>query len=333
MPGELGYLKNVLLSCKLTHTIFSYLEEQGQDLTVLYDQVPLASEFLRDPSYWIEANQVESFLSSLLRQANLNEENLLQKMAHSMVETRSLGVLDSVLRMMPRPMEIFNHPQRFLSYFISPEPPIENIRRSERQIAMDLPLSEDQYPLSTSFLKFCFEALPLFVGQPLAHVRWEGIHLQISWGHEQPSFLTEQDLGHSISPDLLQSVVESLQKHQRELEDKNGELQEKNNQLLKAHQNLEKTFQQSLGGQIALSPELDEVTLSQVRQNIARLNDYMVRAQQLVTMIASAEKTNPAVKAAMHRMDWDHIRSQFPVVVKETQGLIDDMQRKEIGHV
>ena len=48
-----------------------------------------------------------------------------------------LGVLDSVLRMLPRPHEILNQPERF-SYFISPGPPADNIKRSSNSIEFDL---------------------------------------------------------------------------------------------------------------------------------------------------------------------------------------------------
>jgi hypothetical protein len=78
---------------------------------------------------------------------------------HSTPKKKVWGVLDSVLRMMPRPQEIFQQPEKFLGYFISPEPPVENIVRTENGISFDIPLPAEQYPLVTTYLKSAFEAL------------------------------------------------------------------------------------------------------------------------------------------------------------------------------
>ena len=175
-------------------------------------------ELMRDPSYWLSAHDLEVFLEQLLRLPLKNEANVLTRAGHEGPGLHAWGVLDSVLRMMPRPQEIFNQPEQFLSYFISPKPPIENLRRDELSIAFDLPLPAEQYPLVTAYLKAAFESLPLYVGQALAQCEWTDIHLKITWPVMQKTIFAS-DPGHQVSPALFQNLIEDLQRTQRERED------------------------------------------------------------------------------------------------------------------
>ena len=257
------------------------------------------------------------------------EENFFQKIGHAGPELRSWGVLDSVLRMMPRPQEILSQPARFLSYFISPEPPVDKVLRTESSIEFDLPVSADQYPLVTRYLRASFESLPLYVGQPLASCRWEGIHLKLQWSAEQKSIFLEQDPGHQISPELMSSVVSTLEKHQRELQEKNRELQFKNEQLMNSHKDMETKIENKLSLEsLVMSPVsrldfVDESSINVLDQNFSRLNDYMVRAQQLITMLVGQNRMNMAVKEAMKRTGWERVQSQYPVTVQESKHILE----------
>ncbi|MBS1971250.1 MAG: hypothetical protein JSU04_13155 [Bdellovibrionales bacterium] len=324
-------------SCKISNSILTYLEDQGEDLSGLYEQqTPLPLELMRDPSYWMSAPDMESFLESLLRMPlKSSDSNLLQKVGHSGPEIRAWGVLDSVLRMMPRPQEIFNQPERFLSHFISPEPPVENLRRDESSISFDLPLPAEQYPHVTTYLKAAFESLPVYVGQNLATCEWTGIHLELHWSESQKSIF-EIDPGHQISPQLMHSVIEELQKHQRELEERNCELQKKNEELLQAHMDLQAHLREkapSLLPQIGPLSNMDFDSQGPgyvIGQNTARLHDYMVRAQQLVTMLAAQGKMTPGVKEAMRRVDWEHVKTQYPKTISDIMDSLRGLQSQLI---
>lgn len=324
-------------SCKISNSILTYLEDQGEDLSGLYEQqTPLPLELMRDPSYWMSAPDMESFLESLLRMPlKSSDSNLLQKVGHEGPEIRAWGVLDSVLRMMPRPQEIFNQPERFLSHFISPEPPVENLRRDESSISFDLPLPAEQYPHVTTYLKAAFESLPVYVGQTLATCEWTGIHLELHWSESQKSIF-EIDPGHQISPQLMQSVIDELQKHQRELEERNCELQKKNEELLQAHMDLQAHLREkapSLLPQIGPLSNLDFESQGPgyvIGQNTARLHDYMVRAQQLVTMLAAQGKMTPGVKEAMRRVDWEHVKTQYPKTISDIMDSLRGLQSQLI---
>lgn len=329
-----GLLNRVHFSGKISNSVIGFLESKGEDIAPLYEASPVPLELLQDSSYWITAQDMESFLevATKLPMVNLqreSQESLLIQVGHSVASLRAWGVLDSVLRMMPRPQEIFNQPERFLSYFISPEPPVENILRSENSISFDLPLLAEQYPLVTAYLKAAFEALPVYVGQPLATCEWQGIQLKMNWVTSQSSIF-EKDPGHSVSPNLLQSVVDELQKHQRELEEKNRELQVKNEELHNAFRELKDRVRNKAPLLMEESNPLIDMNFTQtssttpnvaghlIGQNLGRLHDYMVRAQQLITLLAAQGKMNPTVKEAMRRTDWDFVKAQYPRAIAES---------------
>lgn len=330
-------------SCKISNAVLTVLEEQGEDLTSLYEQTHLSVELLRDSSYWISAPDMEQFLEMALRLPLKRDGDVLQRAGHNGPDLRAWGVLDSVLRMMPRPQEIFNQPEQFLSYFISPKPPIENLRRDEVSISFDLPLPAEQYPLVTTYLKAAFESLPVYVGQPPARCEWTGITLKLNWSTQQKSIFSE-NVGHQVSPDLFQSLIDDLQRTQREREDLQkyvGDLEEKirdqEKQKLQASTESETSSPSPARG--SLLPQ--EGTLAHLQfdteapgyvlnQNLARMHDYMVRAQQLITMLATQGKMTPAVKEAMRRVDWEFVKNQYPRTVFESMELVKKINSKNV---
>ncbi len=252
------------------------------------------------------------------------DQNILQAAGHAGPKNHAWGVLDSVLKMMPQPQAVFQQPERFLSYFISPEPPVENIQRSENKISFDLPLPAEQYPNVTAYLKAAFESLPTYVGQEQAVCEWTHIHLSVSWNAKQVSIFNA-DPGHQVSPELLQKVVEELQKHARELEEKNRDLVQKNDELERSRRTHEIKVKPQ--GELPQEVALSDLSFHQaepgyvIAQNLARLHDYMVRAQQLVTVLSSLStngKVPPAVKEVMRRVDWDFVKHQYPRTISES---------------
>lgn len=315
----------MLFSCKISSAVLTYLDREGEDIQVLLESASLPEEFLRDPSFWMKAHEMEEFLR-VAQKIFQRDALLLQKVGHAGPELRSWGVLDSVLRMMPRPQEIFNQPQRFLSYFISPEPPIENLINTDAGIEFILPVSSEIFPLVTTYLRYAFESLPLYIGLSLAQCSWTDIHLKIVWSSEQKTMFAE-DPGRQISPELLRSIVSSLELHQRELEEKNRELQQKNEQLIKAQNRLESEGQQTQNlRQLFHHPtanlDFDDGALETLKTNFAKLSDYMVRAQQLITILVGQDRLKPSIKEAMRRTDWEMIKAQFPATVQESREIL-----------
>lgn len=306
----------------------------GEDITPLFEASTIPMELLTDSAHWIYAPDVEAFLENVqnlpLRKKDLG---LIEKIGHEVPYLKSWGVLDSVLRMMPKVKEVFQQPDRFLSYFISPEPPVENINRTENSISFAIPLPAEQYPLTARFLKSAFESLTVFNGQGLSLCEWQDINIKINWSQAQ-SGLFKEDPGHQISPELLNSVVEELQRGQKDLEEKNRELQRRNEELLQAQKEIENKFghhhvrqnQESQQELLNLALKIESTTETQqmhgnlqlVNQNLARLHDYMVRAHQLVTLLSAQNKNAAGTKEALRRVDWDYVKTQYPKIILES---------------
>ncbi len=319
----------MLFSSKLTNSVLTYLERRGLSLEELYSCLDVPEEFLRDPSSWLSAKDVEFFLSTTenLFSARLKDElageGLVQKIGHECAELRSWGVLDGVLRMMPGPQELYSQPGRFISYFVSPEPIVSHLTRSNDKESFQLSLSTHEYPYFTTYLGSALEALPSYVGKPFATVDWKDREVTVSWAEDQENLFTEKD--QVINPELLRTLVQSLEKNQKELEKRNRELMEKNKELQDAQRRLqvqmkEQKYTEKLSGFKELAASVaHEIKnpLSYSTSNVHRLNDYFARAQQLVTILIGQNRETPQVREAMRRLDWEYITEEHKSVVDE----------------
>ncbi len=312
-------------SCKITHAILTHLESEKVDLSNYFSETDIPWELLRDSSYWMRAPDMEAFLERL----HLNTSTIVQA-GHRTPKNRVWGVLDSVLRMMPQPQEIFMQPAKFLGYFISPEPPIENLTRLSSGLSFDIPLPAEQYPLVTTYLKAAFESLPLYVGQSAAHCEWADIRMKLDWPSAQQSIMAEES-NRQISPQLMQDVIRQLQESSKDLEEKNRELQRRNEELQRLAQST-----------AAADGELREVVrqdfsefefmkrpVHQVAQNLSRLHDYMVRAHQLVTLLTAGQKQTPGIKEAFRRVDWEIVKNQYPQIILESLDTLKKLNNPE----
>lgn len=308
------------------------MEDKGEDISFMYESSPLPMELLRDHSYWIAAPKLEDFLQTLVNQKWKHRyDDIIQEVGHHNPELHAWGVLDSVLKMMNHPKEILQQPEKFLAYFISPEPPIENLVRTEKFISFDLPLVAEQYPIISKYLVSAFEALPRYSGQGLGQSEWQHIHLKISWPQASES-LFEKETNPQISPLFLQNIIDDLQKNQKDLEEKNRELMRVNDELTLAHKELNKSPSTSLLNQtqqiqIDMGSSEDEEA-HRISQNLARLHDYMVRAQQLITILSGQAKMNTVIKEAMRRMDWEYVKSQYPTTISDCVEALRKIQKK-----
>lgn len=306
----------------------THLETQGDDITSLYEISPVPMELMKDSSYWVTAPDMESFLESI---CNLSvKKNLIEKAGHESPKLHAWGVLDSVLRMMPRPQEVFLKPEQFLSYFISPKPPVENFIKDTNGVSFDFPLPAEQYPHVTTYLKSAFEALPLYVNETFARCHWQNIKLEISWDPAQNTIFENKEVGHQISPELFQQLMEDLQKTQLEREDLLKQISDFEIKV----KDLEKQNPNPPSANLNPLP-MEEISANETNpfhtlgQNMARMHDYMVRAQQLVTVLASPNKTNSTAKDAMKKVDWDFVKTQYPQIIRECFETMRKLQNKK----
>jgi hypothetical protein len=163
----------MLFSGKITNSFLVFLDRSGLDIQSLFEQTDVSPEFLRDPSSWIPAHELERFLSAVDREYSSSfNESLPSLVGHQCSELRAWGVLDSVIRMMSQPQDLFLQPQRFISYFVSPAPPIADLVRQSESVSFDIPISDQEFPYVTEFLRGAMEVLPRYLGCQPAHVDW-----------------------------------------------------------------------------------------------------------------------------------------------------------------
>ncbi len=323
--------ESVLISCKLSNSVLVSLERQGRDLSSVLQNFDVAEEFLRDPASWIEAPKMEAFIGEIDATFRDLAEDFVRDIGRSSEQLRCWGVLDSVLKMVESPLDIYSQPSRFISYFISPEPPIAEWKQDGSTITFQLPVSAEQYPYITKYLSGALEGLPNYMGQPLAQVRWSESGLRIDW-KQQESLLTDEDLQlRQFNPQWVRSMIDSLEKHQRSLEVKApqadgvsvplAELRELQVLLTRSSERFEKVY--------------DDIMAT--KNDFLKLHDYFVRSQQLITFLVHAGRKTKQVDEAMRRMDWQHVQTAYDQMVtaacdrilnsKETmQTLLNELQ-------
>ena len=278
---------------------------------------------------------MELFLST----ADSNGLNL-EEIAHETQKLYSWGPLDSVLRMLKRPSDMMSEPERFLSYFISPPPPVKVNSSTLEAVEFEVPISSDQYPLTASYLRCAFECLPAFVGRPMAQSTWEENKILINWGSGQEDLFKDDTEEPVMNPKLIDTVIANLEKSQKDLESRNQELLLKNAELESAQKQLQENFQEKVYLEklsnlselaMALSHEINN-PMAYVKSNVFRFKDYMVRAQQIIQILYSSMTKKAPANKIMKKLDWEFVQKEYPEVIEEAvtglhkiQGIVEDL--------
>lgn len=316
----------MLFSGKITNSFLIFLTRQGADLELLWDLTDLPAEFLRDPSSWLQADAVEKFLSSLDREygVQFSPGPLVSLVGHQCNDLRAWGVLDSVLKMMQKPEDIYSHPHRFLSYFVSPAPPIANMQRDEGSLSFDIPILTQEYPFVTEYLRSALETLPKYLGVPPAHVQWKNTQVKISWSDNQPSFLDAEDLQTNVRPEFMDSLVHSLENAQRQLEEEKRRSLDLENEIQELKKQLQKPGEPGAFG-------LEMSDLDTVETSLLKMRDYFSRAHQLVTLLVKQDRMDPQVREAMRRVDWEVVGLQFPHSFSEALLKVRKLKKQSVS--
>jgi len=133
----------MFFSSKITSSTLSYLDLEGISHDLINSHSQWTEEFLKEPSNWLEANKLESLLKLL--EPEIGDFYKLSLLSYKL---QAWGPLDSVLKLMTHPRDIYIQPERLLSYFISPAPPVEVIEKNNEMITFKLPISSEEYRLS-----------------------------------------------------------------------------------------------------------------------------------------------------------------------------------------
>ncbi|MCB0408037.1 MAG: hypothetical protein KDD34_07535 [Bdellovibrionales bacterium] len=316
-------------SGKVTYSAYNFLVRNSSDIEGLYELTDISTELIKDPTCWIDAKNVEQFLEVVDKEfGHLSPDKpLITRIGHSCYELRSWGVLDSVLKMMQDPQDIFGQPQKFLSYFISPAPPVANVQRKKDSVGFDLPLSPEEYPYFAEFLKASLEGLPQYTGKQLAYVKWNHTRLEISWNEAQETLFEKQSEDVNIKPELIRSLIQYLEEAQSDIEQKKRELMVKDQQI-------EDLKNQSMTSKEMQKHVEQQVIVENMRSQFYRLFDYMGRASQLVTLLVKQDRKDRQVQEAMRRVDWENITQSLPQLreklINEVEGLVQKNQESFI---
>jgi hypothetical protein len=302
----------VLISCKVTNSILKSLEKQGYDLSTFLQGIEEPEEFLRDSSCWLEATKMEDLIKEL--DANFRDlpEGFVREVGRQCESLRAWGVLDSVLKMVESPLDIYGQPNRFISYFISPEPPIAHWRNEGDTISFQLPVLAQQYPHVTEYLCGALEGLPSYMRQPMSKVVWQDSRLLIHWRQSQGNLLGDEELQtRQFNPQWVRSMMESLEQQQRQLEFRQANETMPTPVLSAEFKNLQSSLKEAHQG---LEQMLADILTT--KDDFLKLHDYFARSQQLITFLIHSGRKTKQVDEAMRRMDWAHVQSSYDSMVE-----------------
>ena len=327
---------NMLFSSKVTHSVLKFLESNGLDSERLYSLINTPEEFLKDPSSWQPARNIEFFLAkseSLFKETIKSDQSFIQCVGHKCAQLKSWGVLDSVLKMIKHPSQFYAEPTNFLSYFISPTPSITQLQiNTSSQFSFNLSFSLDfeinDYPHFVSYFIAVLEALPTYLNHNLAHVSWKNKHINITWKDHQTSFFPENKKILDQNFKNLNHPLESLTKDKKLITKQESSIQKTQSLLKQLHlsqndPNIEN--QKNDLEQLDTWEKLTNQLVSKINpyilksiNNTQKLKDYFVRARQILTILIGQEKHRTYIKDSMKRMNWDFVTQEFSSTVEQS---------------
>ena len=328
-------------SGKISNAFLVGLLEKIPNLEDWCNDTLLPEEFLKDPTSWLNAQELEQFLSSL-QQVTVShgvQEDTARLVGHNSVALGAWGALDGVLKLMTKAKDVYTQPQKFLSYFISPSPPIRILKETDSSIHFEIPIAAEEFPLITEYLRCAMEAIPTYMGLPLASVEWTKNIILIDWKSEQSTLdiKTQEPI---ISTSMLHSLIQTIEQTESLLAEKNQIVLEKEQKIQMLKGELEREINSNEGDVLASNQqwldELQDLTqkpLQKIYNNYLLISDYFTRAQQLVTLLLGETSKNKSVDKILERMNWSLVKKDFLCTVQEGIDEIESvgMQTSRIG--
>lgn len=304
------------VSCKVSYSIIVYVERQGVQLERFFEKFDSPVELLKDPSGWVELTEMDTFMDSLAQHIGVaNKATFFREIGQKNYELRAWGVLDSVLKMVESPQDIFMQPDRFLSYFLTPAPEFHLEKKSENQLSFML-YKEPYADNVLSYLMGAVEGIPNYTGAPMAQIQQvDNLTYQITWSDKQESLFDEQEQKRrQFHPEIVQSVMQSLQEHQKNIVEASKPESSKNIASEAFERMVSLEVEKRLQTWVKKQKEFDE-SFFKIKNDFYKMYDYFVRAQQIITLISPTAR-KASVREAMRRVDWEHIQKEFPLMVE-----------------
>ncbi len=315
------------VSCKVSYSVLVYVERQGVQLERFFEQFETPVELFKDPTGKVDVPEMEAFLNSVVDYAGIqNKSQFFREVGQSNYDLRAWGVLDSVLKMVESPKEIFAQPDRFLSYFLTPHPELSLERHSDHRLTFHF----SQQPTAGNVMAYLIgavEGLPRYMGMPNAKITQVGeLSYDVIWFDDQESLFDEQEKKRrQFHPEIVHSVMQSLQEHQKNAVQS---VQPKGSPQHIASEAFEKMVALEVEKRLQIwnqrQEEFDQ-SFFKIKNDFYKMYDYFTRAQQIITLISpSARKAS--VREAMRRVDWEYVQKEFPNMVESACDSILAMQ-------
>lgn len=219
------------VSSKITRSFYYFLHSRGFDVSRFFELTSLEVEFLKDVSHWLPAHSVESLLHSLSKEyaAYFVDQDFITGVGRACFRLNAWGALDSVLKMKTT-KPIFDHLSVFLSYFIE-NCHLSQFEQIKGHLQCHCSVSSEDYPFITGYLRAVLEALPLYMGQELASVKWIQHRIQIEWEEENEQASLFKTARLHFKPDLLNDFRNFLDNLENEMRKQKKLLQEKDKEI------------------------------------------------------------------------------------------------------
>lgn len=328
------------VSCKLTNSLFYYLERQGVPTAPIFDAFDGPEEFLKDSHFWLEISQVEKIFERAAHA--MGDASIGATVGAQIVDIQSWGALDNVFKLMPTVKDYYVNLTRFFSYFLAPIDEYKELEVGDTFVRITYPIPRLPNVHVFEFLKATLENLPRYTGNFPAHSDFSEAtgEMLISWDTAQPSLFTEEP-GQVLNPKLVKNLTNLLEANERALEQKKKELLDKQVELdrLKAElQNelREKIYAEKMAGLAQMAAGIaHEVNnpLSFVMSNLGRFEDYFHRLRNYLRELERQFSTGAPIdlknlRQVRENLDIEFIFNETPVMFKEAN---DGLKRvKEI---
>ncbi len=314
------------VSCKVSYSVLVYVERQGAQMDRFFEQFDTPVELFKDLSGKVDVPEMEAFLDSVADFLQVkNKSQFFREVGQTNFDLRAWGVLDSVLKMVESPREIFNQPDRFLSYFLTPHPELSLEKHSDHHITFHFA----QQPKAGNLMAYLIgavEGLPRYMGMPPAKIgQMDDLSYDVVWYDDQESLFDEQEKKRrQFHPEIVQSVMQSLQEHQKtaDIVPSDGVAPSIASEAFEKMVAVE--VEKRLESWIQKQDEFDQ-SFFKIKNDFYKMYDYFTRAQQIITLISPTAR-KASVREAMRRVDWEYVQKEFPNMVESACDSILAMQ-------
>lgn len=174
-------------SGRITNSFFTFLNRYELDTSRFFEMTSLEIDLIRDPEFWMPAEQVELLLRNIQRayQQRFIDKNLTVTVGHNAPHLDSWGGLEDALGFFDSPRALYEKIDKILGFFISPRVSIYEQEDDRDFFSFRTDFNRNKYPTVRDYLTAVLETLPVFLGGEQTEVEWKNETVKIYYVHEQ----------------------------------------------------------------------------------------------------------------------------------------------------